>query len=75
MLQVRDRQVQELQEAKHREIALKDQEIAFKIAAKDQEIAVKDREIAEKNQQLLRDMDRGRQKFIAHVMHSPHYVM
>ena len=64
MLQVRDRQVQELQEAKDREIALKDQEIA-----------VKDREIAEKNQQLLRDMDRGRQKFIAHVMHSPHYVM
>ena len=62
MLQVRDRQVQELQEAKDREIALKDQEIA-----------VKDREIAEKDQQLLRDLEVGRKPLHMHTI--IYYVM
>ena len=79
MLQVRDRQVQELQEAKDREIALRDQEIAAKnqeFSVKDQEIAVKDREIAEKDQQLQRDMEVGRKPLHMHtIMYSPHYVM
>ena len=68
---MRDREVQELQKAKDREIAASDQEIAVT----DQDTAAKDQETAEKDQQLQRDMEVNNYRKPLHmhtIMHSPH---